>query len=131
LRGDEGEGLCDVDEVPGRGRAVDSGGRPPVESELSGRTTGMGTEGGFSKLRAGVFPVAEGAGELETTVLAAPLLSCALALSFLAPAVAAAGGLGWGALEVIGASGNEKRSIYSTFNLPKQIQSISWPNGLF
>ena len=38
LRG-EGEGLellCADDEVPGRGRAVDSGGRPPVESELSG-----------------------------------------------------------------------------------------------
>ena len=135
MRGDEGEGLellCD--EVPGRGRAVESGGRPPVESGLSGRTTGMGTEGVFSKLRAGPLPAEEradeGSDETETTVLAASLLRCAEALSFFAPVVGA-GVLGWGALEVIGAPGNKKRSIYSTFNVPKQIHRNRWSRGRF
>ena len=84
----------------------------------------MGTEWGFSKLRAGGFCVD------ETTDLAASLLRCAAAPSFFAPAFVTAGVLVWGALEVIGYR-NKNRSIYSTFNLPKQIQLKRWPEGQF
>lgn len=61
----------------------------------------MGTGGVFSKLRAGLLPV-------ETTVLAASLLRCAAALSFLAPGTAV-GVLVWGARDVIGDTRKRKR----------------------
>ena len=95
----------------------------------------MGTEGVFSKLRAGLLLAGELAGdavgERETTALPASLLRCAAALSFLAPGLVTGGALVWGALEGIGTPRNKNRSIYNTFNLPKQIHRIRRPYGLF
>jgi len=73
----------------------------------------------FSKLRAERLTVAE----------AASLLRCARAPGFLAPRTGAAV-LVWGARVVIG-TGFKNSSIYSTFNLPKQIHRIRWSMGRF
>jgi hypothetical protein len=74
----------------------------------------------FSKLRAGGLTAPEAASPLR----------CAVAPSFLAPDGGAAV-LGWGARDVMGASFEKKPSIYSTFNLPKQIHRIRWSAGRF
>ena len=102
--------------LPGLGRADDSGGPEWVPG--AGLVRVM--EGLFSKLRAGV----------STTALAASLLRCTGALSFFAPE-GGAGVLAWGAREVMGTPESKNSSIYSTFNLPKQIHRIRWPSGLF
>jgi hypothetical protein len=102
--------------LPGFGRADDSG----APEWVPGAGLVRVIKGLFSKLRAGVL----------TTALAASLLRCAGALSFFAP-VGGAGVLAWGAREVMGHQNQKNSSIYSTFNLPKQIHRIRWPKGLF
>jgi hypothetical protein len=117
LRGvGEGLELLLEEGLPGFGRADDSGAPEWVPESGLVRVT----EGLFSKLRAGVL----------TTALAASLLRCAGPLSFFA-LDGAAGVLAWGAREVMGTPESKNSSIYSTFNLPKQIHRIRWPEGLF